>query len=155
MAALLLIGFLTFSGNSTLADDSAGLLIRDVIQRQLKAFNADNYPAAYQFASRHIQNKFTLEEFEEMVRTGFPQIAKSIRTTFGGIGYSTDRLHATAQVDVTGADRVTVRGQYRMVLEKGNWKIDGVMLLDRSTPIGLFRGPGRLDKRVLTRKVCC
>jgi hypothetical protein len=131
----LLIGFLIFTAGPVHADDPLGLLIQGVIQQQLKAFNADDYPSAYQYASKHIQSKFTLDEFEAMVRTGYPQIAKSIRTVFGGISYSTDRLHATVQVDVTGADRVTVRAQYRMVLEKGNWKIDGVMLLDRSTPI--------------------
>jgi hypothetical protein len=36
---------------------------------------------------------------------------------------------------VTGTDLVTVRARYRMVMEDGSWKIDGVILFDRTTPI--------------------
>ncbi len=132
---LILFVFLMFGAGPAHADDPSGLLIQSVIQQQLKAFSADDYPSAYQYASKHIQAKFSLDEFKAMVRTGYPQIAKSIRTAFGEIRYSDDRLHATAQVDVTGTDRVTVRARYRMVLEDGSWKIDGVILLDRTTPI--------------------
>ncbi|HEY5595176.1 MAG TPA: DUF4864 domain-containing protein [Nitrospiria bacterium] len=132
---LILFVFLMFGAGPAHADDPSNPLIRGVIQQQQKAFNADDYPSAYRHASKNIQAKFTLDEFRALVRTGYPQIAKSIRTAFGEIRYSDDRLHATAQVDVTGADLVTVRARYRMILEEGHWKIDGVMLFDRTTPI--------------------
>jgi hypothetical protein len=131
---LILFTVLIFGAGPALADDPSGLLIQEVIQQQLKAFNGDDYPAAYRHASKHIQDKFTLDEFRAMVRTGYPQIAKSLRAVFGEIRYSDDRLHATAHVDVTGTDLVTVRVRYRMVLED-DWKIDGVILFDRTTPI--------------------
>ena len=130
-----LLGFLIFAAHPVLADDPSGLLIQGVIQQQLKAFNADDYPAAYRYASNHIRAKFTLDEFIAMVRTGYPQIARSLRTSFGDITYSEDRAHAEAHVDVTGVDHVTVQARYRMVMEDGAWKIDGVMLYDRTTPI--------------------
>jgi len=110
-------------------------LIQDVIQKQLKAFNADDYSGAYRYASRHIREKFTLEEFKAMVRAGYPQIARSLRNSFGEITFKEDKSHASARVDVTGVDHVTVRAQYRMVMEDGSWKIDGVILLGRTSPI--------------------
>jgi hypothetical protein len=130
-----LFGFFIFAASPVHADDPSGLLIQGVIRQQLKAFSAEDYPAAYRHASKQIQSKFTPDEFKAMVRTGYPQIAKSLRAVFGEIRYSDDRLHATAQVDVTGTDLVTVRARYRMVMEDGSWKIDGVILFDRTTPI--------------------
>jgi hypothetical protein len=134
-ASITLLGFLIFAVNPVLAEDPSSLNIQGVIQQQLKAFNADDYPAAYRYASKHIQTKFMLDEFKAMVRTGYPQIARSLRTSFGGITYSEDGTRAVAQVDVTGVDHVTVQAQYRMVMEDGAWKIDGVMLYDRTRPI--------------------
>jgi len=132
---VILLGFLIFTAGSILAEDPSSLLIQGVIEQQLKAFNADDYPSAYRYASKHIQSKFALDEFKAMVQTGYPQIARSLRTSFGDITFSEDSVHAVAHVDVTGADHVTVQAQYRMVLEDGSWKIDGVMLYDRTTPI--------------------
>jgi len=133
--SIILLGFLILAVNPVLADDPASRSLQEVIRQQLTAFNADDYPKAYGYASRHIQDKFSLEEFKAMVRTGYPQIAQSLRTSFGDIAYSEDKLHASAQVDVTGVDHVTVRAEYRMVMEDGRWKIDGVVLLGRDTPI--------------------
>jgi hypothetical protein len=133
-AFISLLGFLIFAVNPVLADDSSRL-IQGVIQQQLKAFNTDDYPAAYRYASKHIQSKFALDEFKAMVQTGYPQIARSLRNSFGDITYSEDRAHAVAHVDVTGVDHVTVQARYRMVMEDGVWKIDGVMLYDRTRPI--------------------
>lgn len=134
LTRLFLIGLLILAVRPVLADDPSGQPIREVIHQQLNAFNADDYAAAYRLASRRIQYKFTLDEFKAMVRTGYPQIARSLRTAFGGISYSEDKVHATARLDVTGVDLVTVRAEYRMVLENGHWKIDGVALLGRTTP---------------------
>jgi Domain of unknown function (DUF4864) len=130
-----LLGFLMLAVHPVLAEDPLSQSLQEAIQQQLKAFNADDYPGAYRYASRHIRDKFTLDEFKAMVRTGYPQIARSLRTSFGDIAYSEDKDHATARVDVTGVDLVTVRAQYRMVFEDGSWKIDGVVLLGRTTPI--------------------
>jgi Domain of unknown function (DUF4864) len=132
--SVILIGILILAVHPVLADDLNSRSLQEVIQEQLKAFNADDYPGAYRYASRHIQDKFSLEEFRAMVRSGYPQIARSLRNSFGVIVYSEDRLHASARVDVTGVDHVTVRAEYRMVMEDGRWKIDGVILLGRTTP---------------------
>src|SRR5262245_15100769 len=100
--------------------------IRSVIQQQLDAFSHNDYDAAYQFASRHIRTKFTRAEFEEMVKGGYPQIAKSSRAMFGKVDFS-DENRASVSVTITGLDRVTVLAAYRMTREDEIWKIDGVM----------------------------
>ncbi|HZR46465.1 MAG TPA: hypothetical protein VFA47_07165, partial [Candidatus Manganitrophaceae bacterium] len=50
---------------------------------------------------------------------------------------SENKRSATAIVRVTGRDHVTVVAQYQMLLEGGEWKIGGVMILEESRPIGL------------------
>ncbi len=116
-------------------NDSPVQDVKSVIQQQLAAFNADDYDVAYQYASRDIQSVFSRSEFEMMVRTGFPQIANSRRTSFEKIDLSNDGTHAEAIVHVTGMNHVTVIVQYRLVREKGGWKNNGVVILEQITPI--------------------
>ncbi len=109
--------------------------IQTLIRQQLEAFNEEDYFSAYQYASRHIQSEFTLKEFEMMVRTGYPQIAKSKQSRFGDIELFDEGRHARAIVHVTGADHVTIITQYRLIYEDGAWRNNGVMILDRNRPI--------------------
>lgn len=110
-------------------------LIQSVVQRQMKAFNENDYPTAYTFASESIRRRFSKERFENMVKSGYPQIAKSHLVSFGEITLSGDKQAAVAIVHVTGKDRVTVIARYEMVLEEAGWKIGGVMILEESRPI--------------------
>jgi hypothetical protein len=112
--------------------------IRSVIQEQLDAFNRDDYDAAYRFASRRIQFKFSRAEFELMVKGGYPQIAKSRRAVVGAISFS-DEDRAAASVRITGKDRVTITANYRMVQEDGKWKIDGVERVEERRPVTYSR----------------
>jgi len=109
--------------------------IRSVIQQQLDAFNREDYDTAYLFASRHIQTKFSKREFEQMVKGGYPQIARSKRAVFDTISFSETENRAMATVMVTGLDRITITANYRMVWEDGKWKIDGVVMMDERMPI--------------------
>ena len=109
--------------------------IRSVIQQQLDAFNRKDYDTAYSFASRHIQAKFSRLEFEEMVKDGYPQIARSRRAVFDKIAFSETENRAMATVTITGLDRITITANYRMVREDGKWKIDGVMMIHERIPI--------------------
>lgn len=118
------------------AAEPAGL-IQSVIQRQMKAFNEDDYRAAYAFASGSIRRRFSTERFEKMVKSGYPQIAKSHLVSFGEITLTNDKQAAVAVVHVTGKDRVTVIAEYQMVLEEGEWKIGGVTILEEMKTIGL------------------
>ena len=109
--------------------------IRSVIRQQLDAFNREDYDTAYLFASRHIQTKFSKREFEQMVKDGYPQIARAKRAAFDTISFSETENRAMATVMVTGLDRITITASYRMVREDGKWKIDGVAMMDERMPI--------------------
>ena len=111
-------------------------LIQSVIQQQMAAFNKEDYATAITFAAESIRERFTKERFETMVRSGYPQIAKSHLVSFGEITLSKDNQAALATVHVTGKDRVTVIAQYQMLLEGTAWKIGGVTILEQFQPIG-------------------
>lgn len=110
-------------------------LVQSVIQQQMIAFNKDDYATAHTFASEGIRQRFSKERFERMVKSGYPQIAKSHLVSFGEILFSDDKQAAVVTVHVTGKDRVTVIARYLMVLEGDGWKINGVMILEEFQPI--------------------
>lgn len=114
-------------------------LIQSVIQQQMNAFSHDDYATARTFASEGLRQRFSKERFEKMVKSGYPQIAKSHLVSFGEILFSDDNQAAVATVHVTGKDRVTVIARYLMVLEGDAWKINGVMILEEIQPIRLSR----------------
>lgn len=137
MASLLF--WLSLSVVAPLQSDTPAEGIKSVIREQMKAFNEEDYRAAYRFASRGIKERLSLERFEAMVRTGYPQIAKSRAAAFGEITLLEGGARAFAIVHVTGADHVTVKARYLMVLdEEGGWKIDGVVLLEEIRPVLTF-----------------
>ena len=45
--------------------------------QQLEALRRDDYTAAYTFAAEAIREMFDLSAFERMVRSGYPEIARS------------------------------------------------------------------------------
>ncbi len=130
-----LLFWFSLSVVAPLQSDTPAEEIKSVIREQMKAFNEEDYRAAYRFASRGVKEQFSLTRFEAMVRTGYPQIAKSRAAAFGEITLMEGGARAFATVHVTGADHVTVKAEYRMVLEEGGWKIDGVLLLEEIRPI--------------------
>ncbi|MDC4205109.1 MAG: DUF4864 domain-containing protein [Candidatus Manganitrophus sp.] len=114
-------------------------LIQSVIRQQMNAFNKDDYATARTFASAGLRQRFSKERFEMMVKSGYPQIAKSHLVSFEEILFSDDNQAAVATVHITGKDRVTVIARYLMVLEGDAWKINGVMILEEIQPIRLSR----------------
>lgn len=77
--SLLLAGvaWLAIPAAAAAAQEPVDPAAKDVILRQLAAFRAGDYQAAYGFASRRIRAQFDLAAFEQMVRSGYPQIARS------------------------------------------------------------------------------
>ncbi|MFQ5597521.1 MAG: DUF4864 domain-containing protein [Nitrospiria bacterium] len=124
-----------FSTNAAFVEDAEVGRVQSLIREQLAAFNADDYPAAYRLASSRIQSVFSLASFEHMVQEGYPQIAKSRVASFEEIAFSENRQGATALVQVTGMDRTTVIAQYILILEKGHWKNNGVVILKTIMPV--------------------
>lgn len=131
---LLLLVSTVLSPTPLFAVDPPVREIQKVIQNQLKAFKEEDYTAAYTYASRQIHRQLSLERFERMVRSGYPQIARSERVSLGPVAFSDER-RGTAQVTITGSDHTTIIAEYQMTLEEEAWKIDGVIILERMTPI--------------------
>ena len=96
-----------------------------VIDGQLAAFRAGDYPKAYTFAAGGIKEMFPVENFEMMVKTAYPLIAGSAKAEYG-LAFDTGE---DAVVNVTVEDAKGQRAQYQYTLskEKGVWKITGVV----------------------------
>ena len=95
-----------------------------VIDAQLAAFRANDYPKAYTFAAESIQEMFPQENFAAMVKTGYPIIANSVRATYG-LAFDTGE-EAVVNVTVETADGKQGQYQYLLKKEKDAWKIIGV-----------------------------
>ena len=95
-----------------------------VIDAQLAAFRANDYPKAYTFAAEGIQGMFSRDRFEEMVKTAYPVIAHSAKSEYG-LAFDTGE-EAVVNVTVENADGQRAQYQYLLKKEDGAWKINGV-----------------------------
>ena len=95
------------------------------IIRQLEAFRQGNFDAAYAFASADIQAEFDRPAFEQMVKGGYPEIAQSAFASIVSSTLAPDG-HAYVAVKVRGTNGKSIEAYYDLVLESGQWKINGV-----------------------------
>ena len=95
-----------------------------VIDAQLAAFRANDYPKAYTFAAAGVKTVFPLAGFEKMVRTNYPVIAGSVSTEYG-MAFDTGE-EAVINVRIENAAKKSVEFQYLLTKEDGVWKIGGV-----------------------------
>lgn len=95
-----------------------------VVHDQLQAFRAADYPGAYRYAAAVVQQKFTLPQFESMVRQRYPEMVRQYRVEFGRV--EVQGSNAVVQVFFLG-DEGSVRSiLYSVIYEGGAWRIDGV-----------------------------
>ena len=93
--------------------------------KQLEAFRRGDFDTAYTFASADIQQQFDRPAFEQMVKGGYPEIAASSFATVVSSALAADG-HAYVAVKVRGANGKDIEAFYELVLESGQWKINGV-----------------------------
>jgi hypothetical protein len=94
------------------------------VVKQLEAFRRDDYDTAYTFASEEIQLQFDRLRFEVMVRSGYPEIARSTGATVTGTELRAEgRAYVT--VKIVGANGQIIDALYELVWE-GAWRINGV-----------------------------
>src|SRR5262249_13326981 len=91
----------------------------------LEGFRRGDFDVAYTFASGGIQEQFDRPAFEEMVKGGYPEIAQSTSATIFSSALAPDG-HAYVAVKVQGANGHNIEAYYELVLESGQWKINGV-----------------------------
>ena len=110
-----------------------------VVNNQLTAFRADDYPSAYRYAATGLQQKFTLPQFERMVRRNYAHMAAARRVEFGSV--QVDRGSARVHVFVFTDDGSMRTFLYSLTAEGDVWTISDVQEVDRSPR---SRGPAGL-----------
>ena len=108
-----------------------------VVNEQLAAFRADDFPGAYRYATTGVQQKFTLPQFEQMVRTNYAEMATARRVEFGSVRVQGGT--ALVQVFFFAADGSARSFLYSLISEGTRWKISGVEELahyERSQHLG-------------------
>lgn len=100
-----------------------------VIHNQLDAFRAEDFTLAYSQASYGMHQKFSRDQFEEMIRRDYPDLTQAQRIEFGIVKYRDRR--ALIQVFFIGRDGTVLPCIYTLIYETGGWKIDGAVMLPR------------------------
>jgi hypothetical protein len=102
--------------------------IRQIIQDQLAAFQADDGERAFGFASPDIQAMFhDPQTFLGMVRGGYQPVYRPREVEFRGLTFEDG--HWTQRVLLVGPDGVPVVARYLMEQQPdGSWRIDGCIL---------------------------
>jgi len=108
------------------ADPKAVQAASEPVMRQLEAFRRDDFDTAYGFASEEIQQRFDRARFEEMVRVGYPEIARSVFAVVAE-GERAANGNVYLVLKIRGANGVSIEAVYEMVSEPGGWKINGVV----------------------------
>ncbi|MCV3271527.1 DUF4864 domain-containing protein [Roseobacter sp. WL0113] len=105
--------------------------IRATINSQLDAFQADDFGAAFEFASPNIQRLFgTPENFQRMVTQGYPMVWRPADVRY--LELREEGSTYAQRVMITDRQgRVHVL-EYRMLETGAGWRINGVQILDSS-----------------------
>lgn len=102
--------------------------IRDTIQRQLEAFQADDFARAFTFASPTIKGIFgTPENFGAMVKNGYPMVHRPAQVEMGELREVAGNLWQRVRI-VDQAGRAWAL-DYMMVETPEGWQINAVQIL--------------------------
>jgi hypothetical protein len=126
MRGLVLATLLACNALAGWAQD-APAAIRAVISGQIAAFRADDFAAAFGFASPAIREMFgSPERFGQMVREGYPMVLRPSDVRFAALDDRDGRkVQSVLLTDQAGALHVL---EYEMVPFEGGWRINGVRL---------------------------
>ncbi len=96
-----------------------------VIEGQLAALRAADYKKAYTFAAAALRAQTPLPQFQRIVETNYPEIAKNTKAEIGIV--RDDGTHADVLVQVYSKDG-SAGYDYGLVKERdGAWRIDRVL----------------------------
>ncbi len=104
-----------------------------VVEKQLAAFRAADYSSAYRHAASEVQQKFTMPQFEAMIRRDYGEMTNAERIEFGLV--KVNGSAAVVHVFFCGADGSVRSFLYSLIAEGGSWKINGVQPT-QSAPAG-------------------
>jgi hypothetical protein len=96
-----------------------------IVNNQLSAFRAADFSRAYRNASTRVQLKFSLPQFESMIRRNYAEMmTKTQRVEFGVV--RAEGINALLQVFFFADGGEAHAFIYTFVAEDGVWKIEGV-----------------------------
>ena len=121
----LLLGLLALPA---LSQSEASSGIEATINRQIEAFQADDFATAFTFASPTIQGMFgTSDRFGAMVRQGYPMVWRPSDVQYLDLENRSGLLFQKVLMrDAAGNLHLL---EYQMIRVDGAWRINGVVLL--------------------------
>jgi hypothetical protein len=97
-----------------------------VIDRQLGNLRNGDFPHAYEYASRAIQQQYTLQQFADMIQADYSDMTSATRAEYGPV--QTRGPHATIQTYLIGPHGQVVPCIFILVHEADAWRIDGARI---------------------------
>jgi hypothetical protein len=130
--ASLLFFFLSLCASAIVVTHHVRLRVRppaphelfSVVAQQLVAFRAADYSSAYRQAASEVQQKFTMPQFEAMVRRDYREMTSAQRIEFGFVKVTGSA--AVVQVFFRGAGGSARSVLYSLIVEGDSWKVSGV-----------------------------
>lgn len=126
VASLLALSWLAATGLALAQSQPDPKGAADPVMRQLEAFRRDDYDAAYGFASSSIRELFDRQAFEQMVKTGYPEIAQSAAAHVTESRVEPDG-HVYLRLKIRGQNGKNIEALYDMIWEDGHFRINGVV----------------------------
>jgi hypothetical protein len=133
LAAAALLALLVTAHPGAAQDGADARAAESVVLRQLQAFRDDDYDTAYTFAAAVIRQAFDRAAFERMVRTGYPEIARSAHAAVSRHETTVDDRRYVS-VRILGANGVPIEATYELVREPAGWRISGVVTRPDGAP---------------------
>lgn len=117
----------TLAAPAQAQEDEAALVraATEPVMRQLEAFRQGDFDTAYTFAAAKVRELFDRAAFEQMVRGGYPEIARSVSAVVAEARVVTDTT-VYLRLRIGGANGQAVEAVYEMVREERGWRINGV-----------------------------
>jgi hypothetical protein len=103
-----------------------------VVQTQLASFRVADYSSAYQQAASGLQQRFTLPQFEAMIRHACGDLTSARHIEFGFVKINGPA--AVVQVFVLEEGGWERSFFYSLMAEEGSWKISGVKEMGSAPP---------------------
>ena len=103
-----------------------------VVEKQLAAFRAEDYSSAYRHAASGVQQKFTVPQFEAMIRRDYGDMMNAQRIEFGFLKIIGSA--AVVQVFLVNESGSVGSFLYSLTAEGGSWKISGVQPMQSTSP---------------------
>lgn len=103
-----------------------------VVEKQLAAFRTADYSSAYRHAASEVRQKFTVPQFEAMIRRDYGDMTNAQHIEFGFIRVI--GAAAFVQVYFVGESGLARSFLYSLVAEGDSWKINGVQPMQGVPP---------------------